>query len=147
MATAVLGTAHRQAFQTVNLAASVTVVRGEDLKIFQAVRRWWGSGRSKVIARLFAFEFVVVMAGVLAAQALANSVQHRADLGRMEVERARVRYELETAYSINQAWNRAVPCLNERLTAVDGRKAVVGRRPPPPIDAVAQLFATRRAVS
>ena len=64
------------------------------------------------------FEFVVVLAGVLAAQALANFVQDRSDLARMEDERARVRYELETAYSINQAWNKAVPCLDERMTEV-----------------------------
>jgi hypothetical protein len=64
------------------------------------------------------FEFVVVLAGVLAAQALANYVQHRADLARMEDDRARVRYELETAYSINEAWNRAIPCLNQRMTEV-----------------------------
>ena len=75
------------------------------------------------------------MAGVLAAQALANAVQHRADLARMEDERARVRYELETAYAINQAWNRAVPCLNERLTEVMAGKPVTAadlRRPSMP---------------
>ena len=74
----------------------------------------------------------MVLAGVLAAQALANYVQGRADLARMEDERARLRYELETAYSINQAWNKAVPCLDERLTQVMAGKPLTApdlRRP------------------
>ena len=47
--------------------------------MFHAVRQWWGSGRGKITARLFAFEFLVVVAGVLTAQALANWVADRAD--------------------------------------------------------------------
>ena len=47
--------------------------------MFQAVRQWWGNGRGKLTARLFVFEFVVVVAGVLAAQALANWVGTRAE--------------------------------------------------------------------
>ena len=48
--------------------------------MFQTVRHWWGNGRGKVTARLFAFELLVVVAGVLIAQALADIVQGRDDL-------------------------------------------------------------------
>lgn len=40
--------------------------------MFHAIRQWWGGGRGKVTLRLFLFEFLVVVAGVLTAQALAS---------------------------------------------------------------------------
>ena len=46
--------------------------------MFQTVRNWWKGGTGKVTARLFAFEFIVVVTGVLVAQALANWAQERA---------------------------------------------------------------------
>ena len=45
--------------------------------MFHAVRQWWGEGCGKATARLFAFEFLVIVAGVLVAQALANWVAER----------------------------------------------------------------------
>ena len=36
--------------------------------MFQTVRHWWGSGRGKVTGRLFLFELLVVVIGVLIAQ-------------------------------------------------------------------------------
>jgi hypothetical protein len=86
--------------------------------MFRTVRHWWSDGSGQHTARLFAFEFLVVVAGVLVAQGLSNYAQHRADFAQMEEERARVRYEMETAYSLNESWNRAIPCLNKRLTDV-----------------------------
>ena len=38
--------------------------------MFHAVRQWWSRGRAKVTARLFLFEIVVVMVGVLLAQGM-----------------------------------------------------------------------------
>ena len=48
--------------------------------MFQAIRHWWDSGRGKITTRLFLFEFVVVVAGVLTAQALAEWVHDRAEI-------------------------------------------------------------------
>ena len=42
--------------------------------MFQTVRHWWGSGRGKITARLFLFELLVVVIGVLIAQMLAGYV-------------------------------------------------------------------------
>lgn len=86
--------------------------------MFQTVRHWWHGGRGKVTLRLFLFEFVVVVAGVLVAQGLAGYAQSRANFAQMEVERARVRYELETAHSIFESWSVAVPCFNQRMTDI-----------------------------
>lgn len=86
--------------------------------MFQTVRHWWHGGRGKVLLRLFLFEFIVVVAGVLVAQALAGYAQTRASFAQMEVERARVRYELESAHSNFETWSVAVPCLNQRMTDV-----------------------------
>lgn len=86
--------------------------------MFQTVRHWWQGGRGKITLRLFLFEFLVVVAGVLVAQALAGYAQRRSHLAQMEVERARVLYELESAHSIFQSWSVAVPCLNQRMTDI-----------------------------
>ena len=86
--------------------------------MFQTVRHWWGNGRGKVTLRLFLFEFVVVVAGVLVAQGLATYVQDRSDLARMEAERSRIRIELADSFSLFQIWRAAVPCLDQRMTEV-----------------------------
>lgn len=86
--------------------------------MFQTVRHWWGHGRGKVTLRLFLFEFVVVVAGVLVAQGLATYVQDRSELARMEAERSRIRVEFADAYSVFQTWHAAIPCLDQRMTEV-----------------------------
>ena len=47
--------------------------------MFRTVRHWWSEGSGQHTARLFVFEFVVVVAGVLVAQGLANWVQQQAE--------------------------------------------------------------------
>ena len=86
--------------------------------MFQTVRHWWGSGHGKVTARLFLFELFVVIAGVLIAQGLADNVQQRSNLARMEAERSRVRFDFEGANSAFQSWRVAVPCLDQRMTQI-----------------------------
>lgn len=86
--------------------------------MFLTVRHWWGSGRGKVTARLFGFELLVVVAGVLIAQALAELVQDRAEYAKMQSERSRVRYELTSVHNAFQTWEMALPCLNQRMTEV-----------------------------
>lgn len=86
--------------------------------MFQTVRHWWGSGRAKVTARLFVFEFVVVVAGVLTAQALANWVSTRAEDRVIREENERVRYEIGRARQNARIWAVAAPCLEQRVDAV-----------------------------
>lgn len=86
--------------------------------MFQSVRHWWGSGRGKVTARLFVFEFVVVMAGVLSAQALANWVAQRGALQEMEDARTRTLHEQSGNLANAQAWLAAIPCLDRRMQEI-----------------------------
>ena len=86
--------------------------------MFHTVRHWWGNGRGRDTARLFLFELLVVVVGVLIAQGLADNVQQRSNFARMEAERSRVRFELEGANSAFQSWRVAVPCLDQRMTQV-----------------------------
>ena len=105
--------------------------------MFRSVRHWWGSGGGKVSARLFAFEFVVVVAGVLTAQALASWVAGRADQRAVTEEDRRVRYEIGRARQVAGVWSAAVPCLVQRVESVARQAATTA-----PIDA-ADLKAPR----
>lgn len=86
--------------------------------MFQTVRHWWGNGRGKVTARLFLFEFLVVVAGVLTAQALADWVSDRAEQRAVNEEDNRVRYEIGRARQVARLWSVATPCLLERVELV-----------------------------
>jgi len=86
--------------------------------MFRAVRNWWSGGRGKVTARLFVFEFVVVVAGVLTAQALANWVTDRAEQRAVSEEDKRVRYEIGRARQVARIWSAATPCLIGRVESV-----------------------------
>ena len=94
--------------------------------MFQTVRHWWGSGRGKVTARLFLFEFLVVVAGVLTAQALANWVADRAEQRAVSEEDKRVRYEIGRARQVARLWAAATPCLVQRVENV-ARQASTNR--------------------
>jgi hypothetical protein len=86
--------------------------------MFRSVRHWWGSGRGKISARLFLFEFVVVVAGVLTAQALASWAAGRAEQRAVSDEDKRVRYEIGRARQVAGVWSAAVPCLVQRVESV-----------------------------
>lgn len=86
--------------------------------MFQTVRHWWQGGRGKVTLRLFVFEFVVVVAGVLTAQALANWVADRAEQRAVSEEDKRVRYEIGRARQVARIWSAATPCLVERVERI-----------------------------
>ena len=77
--------------------------------MFQAVRRWWGSGRGKVTTRLFLFEFVVVVAGVFTAQALASWLSDRAEDRAIHEENERIRFEIGRARQNALVWLAATP--------------------------------------
>jgi hypothetical protein len=98
--------------------------------MFHAVRRWWGSGRGKSTARLFAFEFLVVVAGVLTAQALANWVSDRAEQRAIGEENKRVRYEIGRARQVARIWSAATPCLVARVESIARQAAKTDRIDP-----------------
>jgi hypothetical protein len=86
--------------------------------MFRAIRQWWGNGRGKVTTRLFLFEFVVVVAGVLTAQALASFVAGRVEQRAVDEEDKRVRYEIGRARQVARIWSAAVPCLVQRVERI-----------------------------
>lgn len=86
--------------------------------MFHAMRAWWMDGRGKLTARLFVFEFIVVMAGVLAAQALQNWVSQRGALARMEESRERTLRESSDNLAYALAWRAGVPCVDSRLREI-----------------------------
>ena len=96
--------------------------------MFHAVRQWWGRGRGKVTARLFLFEIVVVMVGVLLAQGLQQAISDRAARQHMELERVRAREQLTSAHMMFRVWAKAVPCLDSRMSQI-----MAGRRLAPEV--------------
>lgn len=86
--------------------------------MFHAIRQWWGGGRGKVTLRLFLFEFIVVVAGVLTAQALASWVADRVEQRAVNEEDKRVRYEIGRARQVARIWSAATPCLVERVERI-----------------------------
>lgn len=80
-------------------------------------------------ARLFAFEFVVVVAGVLVAQGLANWVQSRAAVHEMEQARARSAHEIAQSLDVALVWQAAVPCLRDRMESIQREAAIGAIRP------------------
>ena len=94
--------------------------------MFQAVRHWWGGGRGKLTARLFVFEFVVVVVGVLAAQALANWVGTRAE---REAGRRLFADATEGARQLDRTlgyWQRFAPCLRSHVASISRAAANAG---------------------
>ena len=94
--------------------------------MFQAVRHWWGGGRGKLTARLFVFEFVVVVVGVLAAQALANWVGTRAE---REAGRRLFADATESARQLDRTlgyWQRFAPCLRSHVASISRAAANAG---------------------
>lgn len=101
--------------------------------MFHTVRRWWGNERGKVTTRLFLFEFVVVVAGVLTAQALASWVTDRVEQRAVNEEDERVRYEIGRTRQVARVWSASVPCLVERVESIARQASTNG-----PVD-VAEL--------
>lgn len=93
--------------------------------MFHLVRHWWTGGRGKVTLRLFLFEFVVVVLGVLAAQGLANWVQQRGERDEGERLLASTMGDLRTFQQILNYWGQFGPCLRQHVADL-GRVAAAG---------------------
>ena len=86
--------------------------------MFHAVRQWWGGGRGKSTARLFAFEFLVVVAGVLVAQALANWVAERGQRAEGERLLAQTAYTAKGLQRDLSYWQRYGTCLRGHVATI-----------------------------
>jgi len=95
--------------------------------LFQTVRHWFQGERGRRVARLFLFEFTVVVAGVLTAQALANWVGSRTEARAVSEENERVRYEIGRARQNARIWLAAAPCLEDRLNDIIRKAPLEGQ--------------------
>ena len=98
--------------------------------MFAAVREKlvgaWRRLREGSLAKLFVFEFVVVLLGVLAAQLLQNWFADQGAERRAEEAIARLDSEVALAFEAARIWDAALPCLLDRTTTImmaasDGR--------------------------
>ncbi len=86
--------------------------------MFHAIRMWWMDGRGKLTARLFLFEFVVVVLGVLVAQGVAEWAAQRSEIAAMERAKARLDRDIRIGRATVEAWLIAMPCLDSQLDEV-----------------------------
>ena len=86
--------------------------------MFRAIRSWWTGGSAKVTLRLFLFEFVVVVAGVLVAQAVADWARQRSDVAAMERAKVRLDRDIRIGRATVESWLIAMPCLEAQLDEV-----------------------------
>jgi len=86
--------------------------------MFQAVRKWWHSGRGQHTVRLFVFELVVVMIGVLAAQEIQSWAQKRSALKGIESLHQQLWHDFSVYRTIARINQAAIPCLDERIDQV-----------------------------
>lgn len=87
--------------------------------MFAAVRERlvgaWKRLREGSLIRLFLFEFVVVLLGVLAAQWLAEWSNERQAIQAMEEARGRLNDDLAMSMPAVDIWAKAIPCLDARM--------------------------------
>ena len=86
--------------------------------MFAAIREWRSSGQARHIAGLFAFEFVVIVAGVLTAQWVAGWADERASLRDIELANSRIEKELSHNLGKAMIWTAALPCLRGRMESI-----------------------------
>jgi hypothetical protein len=86
--------------------------------MFRTVRHWWFEGSGQHTARLFVFEFVVVVAGVLVAQSLGEWMHDREIDRQVTEENARVEYQIGRTQQFDRVWTVAAPCFRERMLSM-----------------------------
>lgn len=90
--------------------------------MFAAVREKlvgaWRSLREGSLAKLFVFEFVVVMLGVLAAQWVSEWAEDRRLAREAEARFEQSVRSAETVYRVLDFWSEKGPCISERADAV-----------------------------
>ena len=102
----------------------------------EQIRHAWQGLRERGTLRLFAFEFVVVLLGVLAAQVIQNVSQERARQQDAQETLVRLRQQMSDAKDHSDTWRAALPCLQERVeqimraASIDGPVAIETTRRP-----------------
>jgi hypothetical protein len=86
--------------------------------MFKAIREFWSGGRTRRLAGLFAFEFLVVVAGVLAAQLVAGWADEQAALREIEIANSRIEKELSQNLGKALIWTASLPCLRNRMESI-----------------------------
>lgn len=100
--------------------------------MFKAVREVFGGLRGRrwrVLARLFLFEFTVVVLGVLAAQAAQDWPREREAKAFAQAELIRLTQGYYDARGTGEIWRRATPCLRTGVETVM-LAAAAGETPP-----------------
>ncbi len=102
--------------------------------MFAAVRnslKLWRSGdrapqrrRARRLAGLFAFEFVVVVLGVLVAQSLQEYASALRDRSDMHARRAHADFQIADLRTVSEYWLKLAPCLASQMDRVLGAVAV-----------------------
>lgn len=86
--------------------------------MFRAVRSWWAGASAKVTLRLFLFELIVVIAGVLIAQALAGWASDRAAQRDMRDSKSLADTQISRMAATALAYQKTIPCMNDRIVQV-----------------------------
>ena len=78
----------------------------------------WRKLREGSLAKLFVFEFVVVMLGVLAAQWVADWARERDAMKEMEVARLEAERTASRSLMVALGYRRLLPCLEDQMRSV-----------------------------
>jgi hypothetical protein len=88
--------------------------------------------RTQKLARLFAFEFAVVVLGVLTAQSVQEYASDRRDHSDMLAQRAHADFQIADLRSTSEYWLKLAPCLSSQMGRV--LQAVAANQNPAPAD-------------
>ena len=86
--------------------------------MFRALRDWRIDDRARRLVGLFAFEFVVVVLGVLSAQAVADWSRNRAAQRDMLANKDRANAQIAYLAATSIAYVRVIPCMEQRVIGV-----------------------------
>lgn len=86
--------------------------------MFRSIRNWRFSGRARHLIGLFAFEFVVVVLGVLTAQAVAEWSRDRTAHRDMLANKDRADAQIAFLAATSIAYGRVIPCMEHRIVGV-----------------------------
>lgn len=86
--------------------------------MFRLIRNWRFSDKTRHLVGLFAFEFVVVVLGVLTAQAVADWARDRTAQRDMLANKDRADAQIAFLAATSIAYNRVIPCMEQRVIGV-----------------------------
>lgn len=86
--------------------------------MFRLIRNWRFSGKTRHLVGLFAFEFIVVVTGVLTAQAVADWSRNRTAKREMLANKDRADAQIAFLAATSIAYGRVIPCMEQRVIGV-----------------------------